>query len=236
MLLSACFAKVSSSQEWQDIAFKLFNLLTIKCKKLPDGTIVYENNQDLSLGKHRGLSGLAHGQAGIAYCFSVFATIFPEMRDICLYYISGILRYEYDCFDRPTLNWPDLRVRPRQALDSHDFSWAYGGAGVYLALDYISSIYSVSEVISCMDLSYDAFALNLNDLTTRSGSIANGEVGARLIRSRIFKESMTLGKGLSNKYCGFVSGCGLLNGLSGYYLAHSHSQEFPLLPHELLVI
>lgn len=246
LVMTSCYYKITSAEVWRDISIALFKELELR-SQCNGSELIFVS--EISNHPKKCLSGLSHGQAGIAYSLAVYGLVFDDYYDRCSEIIQGVIEFEINSYEPVLKNWPDFRCRPRSVESHHDFSWAHGGAGVILVLDFISKHFKLDNVHE-FEVSHDylqIFEFNLDkESAVVNRSVANGMLGAELIYKKLYTELSRrkvfyVPQGIyeSSSY-GPVLGYGLFKGCAGEYLAFRSLQEerqlLPLLTHELFDI
>ncbi|MEV4909321.1 DUF4135 domain-containing protein [Streptomyces albidoflavus] len=239
LVIASCYFELSRMEVWRDVARSLFDVLVAR-SELDGEQIIFPAN--ISRHAKKILSGLSHGQAGVAYSIAVYALVFDIPDGAILPLIKGVIMSEINCFDPQRGNWPDLRSKPRNMELQDEFGWAYGGAGIIYVLDFLKRHFNICMINEFLQ-KYNVRALFeasvLEPGRKESFSVSNGALGVELIYRRLFKKA--LNSDLESKYWSIhgsaTLGCGLMKGSAGECLAlkslMTGDRSFPLLPHEL---
>lgn len=192
----------------------------------------------------KSLSGLSHGQAGIAYAIALYGLIFNEYYQECTILINKTINFEIENYDYQLMNWKDYRLDIYNEEAIHDFSWSHGGAGIVYCMSFILEFYkieSLEKFYSSLNLN-KMFLKNINGRKEiKNYTISNGHIGAILIFKRLNAGvDISLSSIIENENYKFnaLTGLGLLKGISGELLSlmelsgDNESNLLPLLPHE----
>lgn len=242
MVISSLYYVISKDLRWKIISDHFFKkLLSLAIKKEDVLIFPYEHKSKHHL---KCLSGLSHGQAGIAYAIALYGLIFPENYSKSCTLIEETIKFEIKNYDSTLMNWRDFRLDIFNEEALHDFSWAHGGAGILYCMSFILKHYKIKS----LDNFYSKLNLNSIFLENINGrkyiknyTISNGHIGAILIFRRLNKnievslESIVKDGGYKFNS---LTGLGILKGISGEYLAlmelsdATHKPIFPILPNE----
>lgn len=241
MALTALYYNETQDNRWKELSIDFFNTLMSESTQM-DGMLLFPYPNQSS-HRMKCLSGLSHGQAGIAYCLSLYGLIFKNEKDKCSKLIEQTIRFEIENYDDKLLNWKDLRLKILNEEAVHDFSWAHGGAGILYCMDFILKNYKI-ETLENFYLNLDIneiFTKNINERKVSVNySISNGHLGASLIYKRMNPMVKVSLPNFNDKAkFNAITGLGLFKGIAGEYLAIKELSEnnlipyLPLLPHEL---
>ncbi|EKN5804623.1 DUF4135 domain-containing protein [Salmonella enterica subsp. enterica] len=243
MVMSSLYYITSGDLHWKNISKYFFKkLLSLSIKKDNSLIFPYEHKSKHHL---KCLSGLSHGQAGIAYAFALYGLIFPEYHSECSMIVEEIINFEIENYDPNLMNWRDFRLEIFNEEAIHDFSWAHGGAGILYCMSFILNHYkikSLNDFYSSLNLN-KIFLDNINGRKhIKNYTISNGHVGAILIFRRLNRNIEVSLESILKEQCyrfNILTGLGIFKGISGEYLALmelsdvTYKQIFPMLPHEL---
>lgn len=243
LVLTSMYFHLTQDKVWQDISHLLFNMLKKGGINKHD-SLIFDAGK-ISLHESGALCGLSHGQSGIAYAIAVYGVLNQNFKIECEKLICNILNFEFRQYSSIDFNWPDLRLPIPNQEASHDFSWAHGGAGILLSIDFISRNYCIAQIKDfyrdhCIE---EIFNFNLlRDVERANFSISNGPLGALLIYRHLFNKHHPNENVIVNIKDNLVTaftGLGLLKGVAGEFLAlnefckEGNRLKFPLLPHLL---
>lgn len=242
MVISSLYYVISKDLRWKIISNHFFKkLLSLAIKKEDVLIFPYEHK---SKHNFKCLSGLSHGQAGIAYAISLYGLVFPENYSECCTLIEEVINFEIKNYDPNLMNWRDFRLDIFNEEALHDFSWAHGGAGILYCMSFILKHYkikSLDDFYSKLNLD-EIFLENINGRKhIKNYTISNGHIGAILIFRRLNKDIEVSLESIIKEGCykfNSLTGLGILKGISGEYLALmelsdvTHKPIFPILPNE----
>ncbi|OCX25498.1 hypothetical protein BBI10_02080 [Pseudomonas graminis] len=236
LALSSAFYIAYPDEAWKRIS--QLALRKLISRSVSDGDLLlFPYDSMVSTHDSKCLSGLSHGQSGVAYSLAMYGLAYPEAKQECSNLIARTLRFEFENYLKDG-NWPDFRFKPGNTESVHKFSWAHGGAGVLLALDFISKNYSIVELdnfLSSINLSH-IFQRHLGSAPPFSVlSVATGEMGVELIRRKLLNTEAPVQPQRRRPL-----GIGIVNGAAGSYLSRlvlnsPEAVKFPLLPHEFVL-
>jgi hypothetical protein len=234
----------TADRRWLEVAGKLYHTL-IESSQLHGDIRYFPSAPGVSEHPFGSLSGLSHGQAGIAYALSLYYRVCPEHYSDTANIILQTFRFEADNYDPGLRGWRDYRTYlPYHS--SFNFSWAYGIPGVMLAARAIGSdeIYlEIQEFASRLPFqSFVREALS-KQIDDNDDSLSSGVLGTLAIAHRILPTDQFRDLEDTARHSTlFVRSPpdmlpGLMTGMTGRYLGAICFDgydwlDIPLLPHE----
>lgn len=135
--VAAIMYSVTEDAEWRSLAEGTARILMAQVRE-SNGALVIPSGKSVSVDKDACLTGLSHGQIGIAVALSNYAQrCLPDTahRAAVEDLIDSLTRWELSRYCEEECNWPDYRVRSAaQDVQSFEFGWSHGAPGIYLAL------------------------------------------------------------------------------------------------------
>lgn len=236
---------VTADQRWLDVAGRLYQAL-ISRSQLQDGIRYFPSAPGVSAHPLGSLSGLSHGQAGIAYALSLYWRACAACDSAVAETVLQTFRFEIHNYDQSLCGWRDYRAHlPHRS--NFNFSWAYGIPGVILAAREIGNNSEYSEIRRFADgLPFQSLVLKVlsDQISDNDDSLATGAIGTLAIARRIMPtEYFRLLEDIVRKSALFCRPCldglpGLMTGIMGRHLGVACIEgadwtRIPLLPHEL---
>lgn len=138
--VAAIMYAATADAQWRALADGVAAILLAQVRD-SDGVLLISNGKSVSIEKDGCLTGLSHGQIGIALALANYVRrcepARPEQIDEL---IDSLTRWELSKYVEHEANWPDYRVRSgaENALP-FEFGWSHGAPGIYLALTQLAA-------------------------------------------------------------------------------------------------
>jgi lantibiotic modifying enzyme len=130
----------TGDSEWRELADGVSAILLAQVRET-DGTLVIPNGKSVSAEKDGCLTGLSHGQIGIALALANYVRrCEPTRSEQVTELVDALTRWELSKYSAQEANWPDYRMR--SGADSEvrfEFGWSHGAPGIYLALTQLAA-------------------------------------------------------------------------------------------------
>lgn len=235
----------TEDHRWLSIANSLFDLL-IGTSVVRSGIRYFPAAPRLSEHPYESLSGLSHGQAGIAYAIAMYGTCVPEKRKLIIKPLKQTIAFELDTYDYNKNLWPDYRAGiPNR--DAFNFTWAYGAPGIILASQEILKHYKLpflQKFVETIPFSRFIPDVILSQAQANDYSLSSGLLGTIAIVNRLDAGNTKINNLINSLIFRLPSRDpthfipGLLTGISGKYIFFQCIKtgkwnDLALLPHEL---
>ncbi|WP_233410135.1 type 2 lanthipeptide synthetase LanM [Burkholderia ambifaria] len=135
--VAALMYSTTADTEWRSLAEGISTILLAQVRET-DGAFLIPNGKSVSVEEDGCLTGLSHGQIGIALALSNYARRCepaPAHKGRIEELVNSLTRWELSKYCVREANWPDYRVRSAaENVQPFEFGWSHGGPGIYLAL------------------------------------------------------------------------------------------------------
>jgi len=185
--------KLTRDEIWLDATNRAIDSLFAR-KQEAAGYTIFPTNSAVSYHPDACLTGLSHGQIGVAVGLATAKDLLEGWRkDKVCALIENLIKWEMNHFEPDVSNWFDFRKRSPQRKDGES-AWSHGFPGIYLALSYLTEVKfeTARKFIDEHPFEQAVVALLERKYRLVDDSLCQGSLGVALIAKRFIDRNGSL--------------------------------------------